>query len=321
MATVRGDTNATLKDLTLIAEDTITEQDRLLHPLICSMKPEDGAYTRIPIGANLPFPRKFEGERSTQGKDITVVQSYMQDTYELTIELDSDLVKNAKAYDFSDIVREATQSGYQFPSYLASQAVIGGSTNNAYDGITFYGTTHKYAKAGANNINNTVAATGQTVTQLKNDLASVLKQFRTFRDNQNRLLNPQVKYGQKELLIHCPAALEQPFREVLNSGWIPITVPVTTSGTAAAPSGFNAVQGIADLYTDGYLDANSTTAWYCHYVGRPQRPFVFLENYGLQVSVLGFGSEHEVKTNKVMIALKQRFVLGYYRFDRSAKVA
>lgn len=323
MATTRGDVNATLKDLTQIVEDTVAITRPNLYPLICSVKPEEGAYTKIPVAANIAFPRKFEGERSGQGKDITVIQEYDQSTYELTIDLDSDLVRNAKAYDQSDIVREATMSAVLFPDYLSSQAVINGATALAYDGVAFYGSTHKYAKAGANTINNTASATGVTVPLLAADISTALTKLRTFLDNTKpgRLLNPLASEGAGKLLIHCPVALQQAFRQMIFGSMIPITVPVTTSGTAAAPVANNTLQGIADIFADGYLDVNSATTWYLHYVGMPQRPFVFIENYPIQVSVLGFGSEHEINTNKVRIAIKHRFVLGYYRFDRSIKVA
>ena len=320
MALTRGDVNATLKDLTLIAEDTVAVTRPRLYPLICSVRPEEGAYTKIPVPANVAMPRLFEGERASQGKQVNVVQNYNQSTYELTIDLDSDLVRNAKAYDFTDLVREATMSAVLFPDYLTSQAVIAGTSNNAYDGNAFYGNTHKFAATGSNNIDNLLAATGQTVTNLITDIASALAAVRTFLDNQGRLLNPLASEGDSKLIIHCPVALQQAFRQVVFGSMVPITVPVTTSGTAAAPVANNVLQGIADIFADGYLDANSATAWYLHYVGMPQRPFVFLENYGLMVNVLGFGSEHEINTNTVRIALKHRFVLGYYRFDRSIKV-
>lgn len=321
MALTRGDVNATLKDLTIIAEDTVTQTRPQLYPLICSVRPEEGAYTKIPVPANLAMPRLFEGERASQGKLINVVQQYNQSTYELTVDLDSDLVRNAKAYDFSDIVREATMSAVLFPDYLMSLAVIAGSTNTAYDAVTFYGTTHTYAKMGANTINNTVSRSGATVPALADDVSSALTKLRTFKDNQGRILNPLASEGTGKLLIHCPVALQQAFRQLIFGSMIPITVPVTTSGTTAAPAANNTLQGIADIYADGYLDASSATTWYLHYVGMPQRPFVFIENYPIQVSVLGFGSEFEVNNNAVRIALKHRFVLGYYRFDRSIKVA
>jgi hypothetical protein len=74
------------------------------------------------------------------------------------------------------------------------------------------------------------------------------------------------------------------------AAWSRFPLPVTTSGTAAAPVTNVAWQGIADVYADGYLDADSASRWYLHYVGMPQRPFVFLENYAPAVSVLGFNS-------------------------------
>lgn len=321
MALTRGDVNATLKDLTLIAEDTVVQTRPQLYPLICSVKPEDGAYTKIPVPANIAFPRLFEGERASQGKQVNVVQQYNQSTYELTIDLDSDLVKNARAYDFSDLIREATMSAVLFPDYLSSQAVIAGGTNKAYDGIAFYGANHLFAGAGANPFTNTVAKTGQTVTELANDLASALVVMRTAKDNQGRLLNPLASLGQDKILIQCPVAMEKNFHTILNASWFPTTVPVTTSGTAAVPTDGNFMKGVAQLFPDGYLDGVSATTWYAHYVGMPQRPFVFLENYGIQLQVLGFGTEHEINTNTVRIALKHRFALGYYRADRSVRVA
>jgi phage major head subunit gpT-like protein len=321
MAATRWDANAVLKDLTLIVEDTVTETRPSLIPQICSVKDPEGAYTKIPVADNVAMPKLFETERSTQGKDITIVQNYNQGTWELTIDLDVDLLKDGKAYDQSDIVREATMSFEQFPDYLCSQLVINGATQNGYDGITFYGAGHTFAKSGTNTFANTVAATGQTIVALGNDLASAVKTIKTIRDSKGRLLNQQAKYTSADMTIQCSAALEQPFRQLLNLGILPVAAPVTTSGTAAV-SGSNIWMGQANLFVDGYLDAASTpNTWYLHYVSRPQRPFVYLEDYPTQVAVLGPTSEYCTNTNKCRIALKRRFVLGYYRTDRSVKVA
>lgn len=125
-------------------------------------------------------------------------------------------------------------------------------------------------------------------------------------------------------MIHCPAALELNFRKILFGSMIPTTVAVTTSGTAAATaSGMSTLgdlEGIADLFVDGYLDANSTTEWYLHYIGMPQKPFVFGESYPITARALGFGTEYESRTNRVEIDLKHRFVEGVYRYDRSIAI-
>jgi phage major head subunit gpT-like protein len=228
-------------------------------------------------------------------------------------------VRDSKAYNQSDLVQEATMAFVLWPDYLLSQAVINGGSQLGYDGVNFYASTHKFASAGSNAINNTGAATGTTVTAMATDLGSMLTKLKTFKDNAGRLLNPLVKYGSQQLKWHVPAALEQVAKQVVFGSMIPVSVPVTTSGTAAAPVANNVLQGIAEVLADGYLDANSATAHYLHYTGMPQKPFIFLENYPLQVTVLGFNSEFEANNNKIRIALKRRFVLGYYRFDRSVK--
>lgn len=320
MAGTRWDPNAVLKDLTLIVEDTVAITRPNLYPLICSVKEADGAYTRIPIANNVAMPRKFEAERSAQGKDVTIVQNYSQGTYELTIDLDADLLKDGKAYDQSDIVREATMSAVQFPDYLTSQMVYQGNSSKAYDSQNFYGSGHTFAATGANTFANTVSATGQTVTALATDLSSAIAKLKTIKDSTGRLLNQQAKFGRTDLLIQAPVALETPFRTLLNEQFVPVTAPVTTSGTAAT-TGSNYFVGQADLFPDGYLDGQSTTAWYLHYVSRPQRPFVFIEDYGIQVKVLGLDSEFCTNFNKVRIALKHRFVLGYYMTHRSIRIA
>jgi hypothetical protein len=328
MAGTRWDPNAVLKDLTLIVEDTVAITRPNLYPLICSVKEADGAYTRIPIANNVQMPRKFEGERAAVGKDVTIVQSYDQGTYELTIDLDADLLKDGKAYDQSDLVREAAMSAVQFPDYLTSQMVINGATLNGYDNITFYNaggggppltSGHQFAGVGKNYFANKFTSSGTSLTEIATDLATAIAGIKTVKDSAGHLLNQQAKYGAEDLLIHCPVALEYPMLQILHNAFIPVTAPVTTSGTAAT-SGTNIFVGQADLFVDGYLDSNSTSHWYLHYKSRPQRPFVFIEDYPLQMKVLGLDSEFCVNTNKVRIALKHRFVMGYYRTDRSVMI-
>lgn len=318
MAGTRWDPNAVLKDLTLIVEDTLTVTRPNLYPLICSEKEADGAYTRIPIANNLAMPRKFEGERSAQGKDVTVVQVYDQQTYELTIDLDADLLKDGKAYDQSDLVREAAMSAVQFPDYLASQLVLNGNSQLAYDSQNFYASSavHKFANVGANTFANASANTGQTITAIATDLSTAIAGIKSVKDSSGRLLNQQGRYTAEDLLIQAPVALEYNFRQILHNAFIPVSAPVTTSGTAAV-GGSNIWVGQANLFIDGYLSGNS---WYLHYVSKPQRPFVFIEDYPMQMKVLGLDSEFCVNYNKVRIALKHRFVLGYYRTDRSYKI-
>ena len=78
---------------------------------------------------------------------------------------------------------------------------------------------------------------------------------------------------------------------------------------------------LGDFNNDGYLDGASATTWYLHYVGLPQRPFVYAANYENEVFTLGFGSEYHITFNKIRIVTRSRFAIGAYRFDRTGRVA
>ena len=322
---ILGDSNATLKDQTLIVEAELMGEEQQLHPLICSEpNTEDEAYVKIPIQTRVAWPSLFDGERKPTSTDVNVIAQYNKGTYELTMEYDADLMREAKSYTFSEKTQEGAISFKDWASYSLIQNVIVPNIN-AYDGKTFYATNHLWANAGTNTINNTVAKTGQSPTALWNDFQTAYSQMMTFLDDKGRKLNPRIKYGPKNLLIHAPAALGPAFIQMLRQTVMGISVPVTTSGTAAVgasgPSTIGEFQGIADLFVDGYLDAHSTTTWYLHYIGMPQRPFLYTESYPLQFSALGYGTEYERLKNRVAILGKHRWVEGTYRFDRSIRVA
>jgi hypothetical protein len=338
---ILGDSNAVLKDLTEIAEAEIMDRKRELYPLVTTdLEAADQAYVKIPIQTKVAFPTLFDGEGEDTSTEVAAVPEYNMATYMLRLGFGSDLMRESKAYSMASKTQEGTMSAKQFPSYYFTKNVLtlnsgnGASTTAsgpvAWDGKQFYvasnATTgaHFWANS-TNKIINSIASTGQTLTALWADLQTAVAQLGTFLDNQGRLLNPQVGFGEGELLIQCPVALRAAFQQLLHGGFIPISAPVTTSGTAAVtgsgPSTMaSQFAGVADLFADGYLDPVSTTRWYLHYIGMPQRPFVWGQSYGLQGRALGIGTEYETRTNRVAIVLKHRFLLGTYRFDRSIRV-
>lgn len=322
---ILGDANATLLDLTRIAEMELDAPTRMLWPEICSdVKSADEAYIKIPVQTKVAFPVLFDGEREDTSTEVNIVQTYNKATYALTLDFGSDLMRESKAYNFSEKTQEGVISAKIFPNYNLTQMIVANKSGGAYDGKAFYANNHLWANAGKNTINNLVARTGGTVTDVYTDLQAAMTRMGTFLNDKGMLLNPNLEYGRGKVLIHCPKAMEITFRQLIFGSMIPLPAPVTTSGTAAVsatgPKDIG-LSGIADIYADGYLDAASATTWYVHYVGMPQRPFVYSESYDLQAKALGFGSEFETNTNKVRIALKHRFVEGFYRFDRSIKVA
>jgi hypothetical protein len=326
---ITGDTNATFKDLTRIVEAEIMAADVPLYPQICStIESADEAYLKIPIQSKVGFPVAFDGEREPTSTEVAVNQTYNKGTYALTLQYDSDQMRESKAYTFEEKTQEGAMSAVIFPSYNLTTNVIV-ANGLAFDGVAFYSATGHYWPGGPKTskylINNVVTATGVDVVSLTKDLNTAVTRMRTYVDNQLRILNPRLRYGADQLVIHCPVALELAFNQVIFNSMNPISAPVTTSGTAAVSASglkdIGGLKGVATIVSDGYLDTVSATTWYLHYVGAPQRPFVYSESYGVTAKALGFDSEFEQRTNNVAINVKQRFLEGYYRFDRSVKIA
>lgn len=309
---VSGDPNAVMKDLHAAFEDTINEVRTSVVPDLCMEVESDGAYEKYAFPTAAAWPRVWTDQRTAQGVDVNATYQVDNNEYELTLEFKRSLLEDAKAYKgLEQMVREHAKSAVLYPDYLCSSLVANGnaSTSLAYDGNPFYGGTHLFAAAGANNINNSLSASGTSITQLQTDLVAAIAALRTFKDNQGRLINPQLAEGKGQFVVHCPSSLEYTFRQVLNAAWIPVT--------SNAP-GDNIFQGIAGLRADGYLTGS---AWYLHYVGAPIRPFIYQNRMPLELSVLGPDSEYARNHGRCRILARQRFRLAYGAFYRSIKTS
>src|SRR5579864_125779 len=100
---ILGDSNATLKDLTRIVEAELMEPADPLYPIIASeIESADEAYIKIPFQTKVAFPTLFDGEREDTSTEVNVVQQYNKATYSLTLDYNSDLMRESKAYTFAE---------------------------------------------------------------------------------------------------------------------------------------------------------------------------------------------------------------------------
>lgn len=313
MAGIYNDPNAVLKDLHSTFEDTVRLVRPTSVPKICTKVDSDGAYEKYVFPTAPALPRQWVDQRSPQGVDVNATFQVNNNTYELTLDFKRELLEDSKAYDLTEVVREAALAAVMYPDYLLSSSIVKNgnqSGNNAYDGNTFYGGTHLFGGGGANNINNLYTSTGVTLAALQADLQGAIAALQGFLDNAGRLVNLQSAEGADKLLIQCPLAIQYDMKRVLNLGWLPITSSV---------AGENIFKGTADILPDGYL--SSTTPWFLHYTGLPLKPFVWQDRMPLETSVLGFSSEFCQNSGRVRIMTRQRFRLNYFAFYRSIRVA
>ncbi len=310
MASTVQDSQAIAKDLHARFDAVLSEPRDPLYPKICMMVPSDGAYEKYAEITRLPFPKEWRDERAPNGVDVTNTLQVDNKTYEMTVDIDEDLVEDAKAWELQNFVVEAAERGVDFPDKLSSALVEAGATAGSVgiNNAVFYNTTQAFA-GGTNTFSNKLTGTGITLQTLTADLFTAIAGMKTWLDNEGGLINRSLREGKGNLLIHCHPAMEGVFTQILNTTWYPLQTQA---------SGENVLKGRADLFADGYL--TDQTDWYLHYVGGTTRPFIMQERRAMRSWLMGPGSEFTRNSKKVRIGLDWRFRLAYMFYYRSLKV-
>lgn len=295
--------NVVLKGLNASFMEGVQEVRPSLVPRLAQRIESDTLSEKYVYPTAVAKPRKWVDDRVPTNIDALLLFELLNDTFEVTLKIKGDLIMDAKAFGFSDLMREAGMSMAMYPDELISLLIKNGATagNLAYDGNVFYSDTHFFAgNTNGSNIDNKLAGTGTTVAQIKADVQTAIGALRTFVDDKGRLINP-IRAGADQLAIVCHPSIEWNVREALNAAII--------SNTS------NILQGAADVLPDGYqTDLND---WTLHFTGMPTKPFIFQDREPINTSVIGFDSEEYKKTGYVWIVGRMRLKMGYHRFERS----
>lgn len=330
-----GDVSTTLLDLTIVAESEIVNPRDMIHNHVCS-RPEtaDMAYLKIPIQTRVPWPQLFTGETRPESTEVAVIAEYNKSSYTLDLQFDGDTMRESKATSFADKTQEDTLSAVYWPAFNMTTNIIAANAT-AYDGKAMYSTPgnastyHYYAgvkTAGNYTICNASNGTGVAGANLWTDFQKAVTQMGIFRDGNGRVLNPLCSFGRDDILIHCSKALYPAMvQAILHPSFYPVAIPTNGTGSPTAATGETPAtvtewKGIAGIFADPYLDLVNNGTWYVHYIGMPQKPFIYTESYPLYGQAQGWGSPFHQMTRKVRISTAQRWVQGTYRFDRTYKI-
>ncbi len=309
MAATIQDSQAIAKDLHARFDAILSEPRDPLHPKICTTVPSDGAYEKYAEITRIPFPKKWTDERAPQGVDVTNTLTVENNTYELTVDIDENLVEDAKAWELNNFVAEVADRAVELPDKLCSALVEAGATAGSVgiNGSTFYSTSQAFA-GGANTFSNKLTGTGTTLIQLKTDFYAAVAAMKTWLDNEGGLINRQLKEGKGKLVVQCHPSIANTFDELLTATWGP---------ALTGASGENINRDRAEVFADGYLtDAND---WYLHYTGGVTRPFIFQQRRAMRNGILGPGSEFCINTRKIRLWADWRFRLAYMFYYRTVK--
>jgi hypothetical protein len=255
----------------------------------------------------VPNPRKWEGERTTQelrGDVVTIVN----DDYESTIEFRVPDMRRDKTGQIMARVQDLATRVAFFPEHLITALLV--ANGNAYDGTPFFATNHQVGSSGT--INNALVTgdglaggTNPSTAQMSTNLMLALSQMLAYLDDTGQPLNE----GARQFVVMTPARLFGPTVAAINA--------MFTSASATNPLG--------ELARYGYsfrplLNARLTTQNQ-FYVMRADAGIraLLLQEEGINPMELGPDSEHAKKTNRVMFGHGWAGGVGYGRFEMALR--
>lgn len=198
---------------------------------------------------SVPQVRQWIGEkRAAKLKDYDFTIRNIP--WEVTIEVDRRDFENDETGSHKVRVQDLATRMRKHPSKLASDLIINGTTNLAYDGTAFF------ANRSVND--NLLAGTGVTLALLDADLDTVQQTMMAFVDEAGE------KQNIKPTVIVCPPALENKFLRLVMSKGDP-----TVSGGLDV---FNPYSGKYTIISDARL--SDTTDWYAFASNGLLKPFI-----------------------------------------------
>lgn len=283
------------------------------------------AETYVMLG-NVPAVRQWNGERQRASLRTDKITIY-NEVYESSIEVPVEHLRRDKTGQHLARVRDlAARAGWQHWHKLLSTLVVNGgaATNgNAYDGTTFFSTTHSLGDSGTI-INDLAAAqvpalnvgtaTAPSESEMALAILGVINYMRRFTDDTGEPVNEDAS----GFLVMVPpnlagAAESAVFNATLyNASGNPGPNPLISRGLQLK---------VANNPRLLLLDANLTNDFFVFRTDAGVKPFILQEELAPTMQVLEDGSEFAKLTNNCMFGVKSSRGVGYGEWMFAARAA
>ena len=322
---VRGDPNIQLRGTAATLRSVVERVQPRIMPLICAQIPSTRAFEQIVFVSAVPKIRKWVTERAG-GVVATLTEQINNDTYEISMAISGDDYDDDQVGAYAPIMQEMMVSLLLAPDELVvSNLMANATTTLGYDGVPFYGATHKWPNGNFQTAQvNKQTQSGTDPASIENDYFTARNAIATWKDDQGRLrIPPGDLIGNEALVVHHPQALEQAMERVFDKsagGEAQQLQPI--SDQTKFPR-LSQVAGKVIRIADPYLDTNiGATQWFIHSIRGVgyNKPFAFLDREGPSVQIFARGSEHYAKYNEVLILGRRRFGLGVLKPERSQRI-
>ena len=245
----------------------------------------------------VPQVREWVGGRQVKplrDQGVTIVNK----VWESTIRVDADEQRRDKAGQIMIRVNEMARRVATHPNKLLTDLISDGSSDLAYDGKSFFGTSHSEGDSGTQSNSITydgATPTAPTDTEMYEAIVKGIAQIISLNDDQGEPMNESAR----RFLVMVPMS------------FLSSTLVALSSQTVDASS-----NPLVDLgpFSLGWV-ANPRLSWTDKFAlfrtDGDARPFIFQEELPVQVQILAEGSELEVNENQHQYGVKAIHEAGY----------
>lgn len=234
-------------------------------------------------------PRMQEWKDKRQVQQIKGEESYTLTNihYEASIQVDKDTFQDDKLKMIEPRIRQLADEAARHPDELVFTQLDGGETLTAYDGTAFFANTRTIGNS--SNIDNLLAATGQTEANIRTDIGLAYVAMNLFQDDKGRPmgLKPDTIVCSPELIMTIEAAL------------------LNLSGTEKRPES----RLIKNIIVSPWIDGDATD-WYLLCTNRPTKPIFVQERQKPEFTGVT-NPEIAFMDNQYYYGVDYRGVVGY----------
>lgn len=255
----------------------------------------------------IPAMREWLGPRFINSPSARM-QTLVNKKFEDTIGVARTDIEDDKIGVYRPTMEELARQAAEWPDFMVSQAVIGGTAATCYDNQYFFDTDHpvNMDDSGIKTLAGSATQSNLfTSSALSSDtLATAITTMKGWVGADGRPLRIR-----PDLLV-VPSALEFTARRILNMQFVAKDLTLT-GGTHGAVMEENVLRGTLDLMVWPFLD-EQPTAWYLLCTKRAIKPFIWQLRMPPEFVVLTKPDDHNVfNFDEFLYGTRARGVAGY----------
>lgn len=266
------------------------------------------------LGAG-PFPREWVGGRKAVGmeKYSIAIQNRL---YEATLNVNIDDLRRDKTGQIMVRVGEFAGGFTDHWNKLVTDLITANTTGAAYDGQNFFDTDHSIGSSGTiiNNVAaaqvgalNVTTANSPTQSEAAKAILGCVQWMYGFKDEN---ANP-VNGAAKRFVVMCPINMLGAFAGAVYSDRL-------DGGDANVLASASRTLGLSiEVAANPRLSAD--TVFYVFRVDGSNKPFILQDEAGIEVEVLGPGSDHAFKHREYLFGATANRAAGYGEFLHALK--